>query len=97
MNKDKKMSGTTIVLIIIGVVISILVIYHTISDLNGDIRRLDQQAEEMKKTTTRITFNCPYCKSFVSIDKDRIFSNICTCPNCRKDLIIKDGIVKVYK
>ena len=72
-------------------------INHTISDLNGDIRRLDQQAEEMKKTTTRITFNCPYCKSFVSIDKDRIFSNICTCPNCRKDLIIKDGIVKVYK
>ena len=97
MKKKQTTSEVVKVVSIVVIVISILSIYNTIKDTKSDIQHRNKQAEEI--TATKYTFNCLYCKAYISIkEKDLIeYSNEYSgfCPNCHRSFDIDKKTHKV--
>lgn len=87
------------VIIILVLVFSIIWIFNTFNETKKDTAEFIKRAEEVKEKSKEVSFNCPYCKAYVSIKPKYISeSGGCTCPNCRKYLKIDTYSGKVtYK
>ena len=85
-NQKNSYQATSICTSILLIIISICFIYQAITTTKNTIESNNKRAEDI--TATRYTFNCPYCRAYVSVKEKDLFeySNEYSgfCPNCNK-------------
>jgi len=82
---------TTIAIIfaIVSISVAVYVIHGLFEESNTKYENFMKQLDTFQNS---VSFNCPYCKSYVKVDKSTLSEMSeyysCMCPNCRKVLRI---------